>query len=532
MSETITNTVVTHSGPVRGKNADGVNIFLGIPYAKPPIGPLRFLAPQPCDSWTEPFDAFTFGNKAPNMPPPGLRSEKPDPNDPKNARFYAVEKVNTGNMVDEGPYDEDCLYLNIWTPALEDGGKRPVHVWVHGGGYSTGSGEADWFDGTNMAKRHDAVVVTLNHRLNVFGFLDLGAVAPNRFPDAGCAGMLDVVAVLRWVHDNIEAFGGSPEKVMIFGESGGGGKINTLLSMPAAKGLFKRAISMSGPTRFVSREITSKVTYSILKNLNICTNEIEKVLEVSSDELLNAARAVRVPGFGLTFEPVVDGVNLVCDPTAPESVEVNPDVEYMIGTTHDDARLWIANYEKDCKFDENELRTRLAALGFDKDKLTEAIETAKEGYEPEPEPANIYYSILTEIYFRSIAREVGDLRSSAGSTVYFYQFDRECPNPDCKAAHGTEVPFFFDNTDKAPYDVFGPDDKISSELANKIASMVTYFAATGDPNIPELPAWPKYNAEDRPIMVFGNGGICHIDNDHLPGIRKCLQFYRGSIGLP
>ena len=531
MIETITKALKTHSGPIRGKQVDGVNVFLGIPYAKPPIGPLRFLAPQPCDPWEEPFDAFTFGNKAHNMQMPG-KADPPDPNDPKNARFYAAKRVDTGNMVDEGPYDEDCLYMNIWTPALEDGGKRPVHVWVHGGGFSTGSGEADWFNGINMAKKHDTVVVTLNHRLNVFGFFDLGAVAPHRFPDAGSAGMLDVVAVLKWVHNSIEAFGGDPDKVMIFGESGGGGKINTLLSMPAAKGLFRRAISMSGPTRFVTRQLTSQVTEGILKSVNVDSSSIEKILTVPADELLRAARTIRIPGFGLTFSPVVDGVNLPCDPTALESVKVNPDIEYIVGTTHDDARLWIKDFEKDCEFDENELCIRLEKLGFDKNKLCEAIETAKEGYEPEPEPANIYYSILTEIYFRSTAREVCDLRSRAGSTVYFYQFDRESPNPDCKAAHGTEIPFFFDNTDKAPYDVLGHDDKISSGLANKIASMVSHFAATGDPNIPELPTWQKYDAKNRPIMVFGNNGICRVDYDHLPGVRKCMQFYHGQIGLP
>ena len=460
-----------------------------------------------------------------------LQPQEADLEDPRLARAYAVKQVDTGNMVEEGPYSEDCLYLNVWTSGVMDGKKRPVLVWLHGGGFHVGSGEAQWFDGTNMARRHDAIIVTLNHRLNIFGFFDLAAVAPDRYPDAGCAGLLDITAALRWVHNNIERFGGDPDKVLIFGESGGGGKVNTMMAVPAARGLFHRAISMSGPTRLFAREKTRAVTLDILQKLNIRTDELEKLQDIPAEKLIEVSNTVRIPGFGLTFAPVIDGRNLVCDPTMPESVQVNPDVEMMVGTTHDDARLWIQDYERDVEFDDAELRERMVKLGFDQERIEDAIAAAAEGYAPDVTNGNLYYSILTEIYFRAMMREVADIRSAAGKRMYVYQFDRETPNPDCKASHGSEVPFFFDNPDKAPF-VVPADAAEDIEMAHKVAQMAVNFAATGDPNGEGLPHWPAYNAETREMMVFNNGGNMCVKRDHLPGIRKCLAYYLGTVGLP
>ena len=527
-----TKPVQTRSGPVCGLKKNNICVFLGIPYAAPPVGALRFKAPADVVPWTEPLMADHYADKCHQLNPTGIRRPERDPDDPADARFFAVRRVDTGNMEDIGPYSEDCLYLNVWTPSVkEKDGTRPVLFWIHGGGFSTGSGEAEWFDGSRMASLHNAVVVTVNHRLNVFGFFDLGCVCPDEFPDAANAGLLDIIAALKWVQNNISMFGGDPSKVMIFGESGGGGKVNTLLSMPPAKGLFKRAISMSGPTIFTWEGKTRQVTEAMLAAFDLTPETAYKLQDVPAEELLKAAQDIQIPEFGLRFVPVVDGKNVAVEPTSPESWKINPDVEYMIGTTHDDSRLWIVDYDKDVEFDEPELKKRLIGLGFDAAKIGQTIETAKENYEPAVTPGNLYYSLLEEIYFRYAARKIGDIRSDAGCKVYFYQFDRETPNPDCKAAHGAELPFFFDNLAKAPY-VAAADDLECAALADQIASSVANFAATGDPNGGGLSKWEPYNAKEKPIMVIGNHGICRMVNDHLSGIRKAAEYFTKPFGLP
>ncbi len=531
-NDTFTGPVRTECGPVCGIKKDKAFVFLGIPYAAPPVGPLRFKAPVPHAPWTEPLAADHYGNKCHQLNPTGIKQPERDPDNPADQRFFAVRRVDTGNMVDVGPYSEDCLYLNVWTPSIKEGdGNRPVLFWIHGGGFSTGSGEAEWFDGTRMASEHNAVVVTINHRLNVLGFFDLRCVCPEEFPDSANAGLLDIVAALKWVKSNISAFGGDPGQVMIFGESGGGGKVNTLLSMPPAKGLFKRAISMSGPTTFTWEGKTRQVTEAMLAAFDLTPETAHHLQEVPVEELYRAAQAIQIPGFGLRFVPIVDGKNVAFEPTSPECWQVMPEVDYMIGTTHDDARLWIVDFDKDVEFDEAELRARLTAVGFDSDKIDDVIETAKENYEPEITPGNLYYSLLQEIYFRYAARKIGDIRSDAGCRVYFYQFDRETPNPDCKAAHGAELPFFFDNLAKAPY-VADAEDPECASLASRIASSVVRFAACGDPNGGGLPEWEPYHSKEKPMMVIGNHGVCRMVKDHLSGVRKAAAYFTKPFGLP
>src|SRR5580692_2562337 len=256
-----TAVVATSNGPVRGYQAAGLQIFKGLRYAAPPLGALRFAPPQRPAPWTQPADALTLGAPAIQVGvEPGGTTGGKSAGDPP-----APGQPGT---------DEDCLFLNVWTPGLS--GNRPVMVWLHGGGFANGSGGAAMYDGEALARRGDTVIVTVNHRLNVFGYLHLGELGGH--PSSGEAGMLDIVMVLEWVRDNIAAFGGDPANVTIFGESGGGMKVSLLLAMPAAAGLFHKAIVQSGPgLRAVSREAATRNAQALLDQLEIRAGELGKL---------------------------------------------------------------------------------------------------------------------------------------------------------------------------------------------------------------------------------------------------------------
>src|ERR1700738_4222466 len=271
------------SGKLRGANAAGVCAFKGVPYGASSGGHNRFMAPQPPQAWVGVRDAFAYVGHA-------LQS----PSRPK--RRPELETVL--DPADTTPEGEDCLTLNVWTPGLDDGAKRPVMVWLHGGAFAYGSGNRTVTDGANLARRGDVVVVSVNHRLNIFGFLHLDDIGGAGWMHSGNAGMLDLIAALRWVHDNIAVFGGDPSNVTAFGESGGGGKVSALLAMPAAKGLFHRAIIQSGAAiRVSTRERANALAAQALRELGLGGHECERLLEQPPERILAAiAPAVRALG--------------------------------------------------------------------------------------------------------------------------------------------------------------------------------------------------------------------------------------------
>ena len=321
--------VETTHGRLAGTEAAGVRTFTGIPYAAPPVPPHRFMPPRPMAPWTGVRAAERFGDQACQILFPFL-----DPalaNDPQHA---ASRDFHRGVETTPIPYSEDCLSLNIWGPGTP--GKRPVMVWLHGGGFASGSGSWGWWTGENLAAAQDVVVVTVNHRLNIFGFLCLDGFGGR---DAGYApnvGMRDIVMALEWVRDNIAAFGGDPANVTIFGQSGGGMKVSALMAMPAARGLFHKAIAQSGPLlRAIPRDRADDVAARMLAHLSIAPDRLDALQSVSHGALLDAFASVRegAPGVPRQFGPVVDGDSLPADPFEPTASPLAAGISLLIGAT-------------------------------------------------------------------------------------------------------------------------------------------------------------------------------------------------------
>ena len=347
-----TDVVSTSNGPVRGYREGGLSIFKGVRYAAAPVGKLRFAPPQRPPVWSEVVDTVSLGAPAIQVGiPPGEITGGRSAGDPP-----APGQPGT---------DEDCLVLNVWTPKAARGGKRPVMVWLHGGGYANGSGGADMYDGEALARRGDVVMVTVNHRLNVFGYLHLGDLGGH--PSSGEAGMLDIVLVLEWVRDNIARFGGDPGNVTIFGESGGGMKVSLLMAMPAAAGLFHRAIIQSGPgLRAASREAATRNAQALLDKLGIKAGELGKLETLSATQIQDAAAAITPTGPMGGFGPCVDGVALPRDPFTPDAPAISKDVPVLIGTNKDEATLFLFADPRFGEYTEEDLAKRSKQAAGDK----------------------------------------------------------------------------------------------------------------------------------------------------------------------
>jgi carboxylesterase type B len=302
------------SGKVRGKVHDGIHAFKGIPYSAPTGGKMRFMAPAKPEPWSGVRNCFTFGHQS-----------------PQNMNYVEV-LAPQANGAAEG-YDEDCLCLNVWTPDPSTSKKRPVMFWCHGGGYAQESGSWPWVDGESLSRRGDVVVVTINHRLNLFGYFHLGDIGGEKYAASGNAGMLDLVAGLTWVLDNIAQFGGDPGEVMIFGESGGGAKVSMLLAMPSARGLFHRTAIQSGPgLRANTRDTANALTKAMLAELNIGPDRIDDLQSVPTGTLLSAMKSVQsTPGVRAGFGPVLDPKILPAHPFDPVAPAISSDIPLIIG---------------------------------------------------------------------------------------------------------------------------------------------------------------------------------------------------------
>ena len=495
--------VETSAGRVRGLMIDGTNVFKGIPYGASTSGKNRFMPPGKPVAWTGVRDMRAFGPTAPQT------------------------AVNSGTTAAGSPsqQSEDCLVLNIFTPGLNDGRKRPVMVWLHGGGFSSGSGSGSILDGTSLAHRHDVVVVTLNHRLNVFGYTYLGDAMGSDFALSGSAGLLDLVAALEWVRENIERFGGDPNLVTIFGQSGGGRKVATLMSMPSAKGLFHRAIIESGAIlRLTTHEDGVKYTDLLLAELKLKAGQIRELQSVPMAQLLAADAAVQKkitreePGMTAN-SPVVDGKVIPGHPWDPKGPALSANIPLLIGYAHTEETLYDRPTPEKLALDEAGLRARASMrLGEDPSRVIDAFRKAN----PEAAPWDLWILIATDhprgTYSRELAKRKADQRSAP---VFAYRYDWETPEGGghMRSPHTIEIQFVFNNIKIA-----GPLISKMPEayaLADKTSSAWVAFARTGDPNTPKLPKWPAYAAASRNMMLFNNE--CRVESDPDRGPRLAME---------
>jgi para-nitrobenzyl esterase len=471
----------TAAGKVRGIQTGKVAAFKGVHYGAITTGKMRFMPANKVEPWTGVKDCFDIGQRAPQLP---------------------------GNLVPEYSVMErtesmggDCLCVNVFTAGLKDGKKRPVMVWLHGGGYSAGSGGGNaLYDGTNLAAKHDVVVVTVNHRLNIFGFLYLADIGGDQFAKASNVGMLDIVLALEWVRDNIANFGGDPNSVTIFGQSGGGGKVSTLLAMPDAKGLFHRAIAMSGSALTgVPRDEANKMAEAVMKKVG--AKEAADLQKVPMLQLLDLTRPGAL-GMPARWGPVTDGRTLPADPFEPTASPIFQDVPLMIGSTETEI-TWNAQQLYD-PLDDAALRANLKrALRID-DAGADKVAAVYKKNRPKASNLDIFLIAGTDgSNFREGTDTEADRRAALGKgPVYKYYFQFYSPVRDgvLRSMHTMDIPFVFDNVDVATTEIGkGPERQ---PLADRMSNAWVAFARTGNPNHKGIPNWSPYTLAQRTTLIW------------------------------
>jgi len=450
----------TRHGRVRGAATGGLLSFKGIRYGAPTR---RFQAPEPPRRWSGVRDALAFGAASPQR---GLANEA---------------------------QSEDCLFLNVWTPALT--GSRPVLVYIHGGAYNTGSGSSAVTDGARLAAYGDAVVITLNHRLNAFGYAYLAA---HGFPDSGNAGQLDLILALEWVRDNVTNFGGNPDLVTVFGQSGGGAKIATLMAMPAARGLFHRAWTMSGQQVTASGPLNStRRTDAYLDALGLTGPNAHEIAGLPADRLIEASTPTDpVLGFGpLYFGPVLDQRHLLRHPFYPDAAPQSLGIPMVIGNTHDETRGFVGADRALFNLTWAELPARLAT-GMRVDVLPAHVISAYRELYPAYSPSDIYFAATTASRsWRGALIEL-EARANAGSPAYAYQLDWRAPAEDgiFGAPHTLDIPLVFGNLEASEW--IGERTTDAEVMSRSMMDALLRFVRTGDPG------WAPYTLNDRATMIF------------------------------
>ena len=511
----------TRGGRVRGRSAPGIEFFAEVPYAAPPVGELRFKPPRPVVPWDGIRAADTWRYRAPQLPDAGhLRAPK---------KFAA--------MLGE-PYtpslSEDCLTLNVWTPSSTDGRGRPVLFFIHGGGYVFGQAGQPAFDGEAFARAHDAVFVSVTHRLNAFGFLYLEQIAGAEYAGSGNSGMLDLVAALGWVRDNIAAFGGDPGNVTIAGESGGAAQVSLLMVMDAARGLFHRAVCESGFALSAgSAETASAYALALIRDLG--GTDATALFDATTEELLAAQSRVN-PGLGspLAIGPVVDGVAFTDQPRAAWAAGHGSSVPLLAGWTLDEVALFSsediaadlpipelfqAEHPDDIpagfELGAGGLADVEAWLGPD---ASEVIDVRRSLFPDEPDTIAAR-RLLSDIWFRRPLEQVALLRVKAGGPTYLYRFEWASPvlRP-LGAPHCAGIALFFGNDRLV---AFSRDNEAAHELAGVMSAALASFMRHGDPAGAGQITWPAYDEPARQVMIFDDP--VHIARDPEAPLRVALD---------
>jgi len=491
-------------GKVRGLILRGIYQFRGIPYGADTGGKNRFMPPQKPESWDEIYPAVWWGNSAPQIM------------DNRYVNAYS-------SFRDHWNYDdvsEDCLKLNVWTPAIGDGIKRPVLVWFHGGGFRNGNSiEHDGYKGENLSRKGNIVFVSVNHRLGPIGFSDLSAVDGEKYANSGNVGALDMVAALEWVHENIANFGGDPGHVTIIGQSGGGSKVCTLLSMPKAEGLIHRAVALSGSTIQANDQKSSrKVGEYILKEAGLTPSKLDKLQEIPwKDYIILANRAAKKcaeeqgsSGMRRSFGPVTDGVNVHEGTFFTESVGLSSDIPMLISTTFHERSPSTHNTELENITAEKaiemlqEARSSRVTLG---DKAAEVFEAYATAF-PDAKPIELLIMIGSN---RKGAIRTANAKANQEAPVFVAWFGWEPPLFDnrARAHHCLDICFWFYNTDLMLSHTGGGERP--RKLSEKMSGALLQFMRNGDPNGEGLPEWPEYTLENGETMILDD--VCTVQND-------------------
>lgn len=493
--------------------ADDVHAFLGIPFARPPVGHLRFKAPLPPESWrgVRSADSFRAAAPQPELPvDPGLEISVP----------------GLG-----APQSEDCLYLNVWTPAV-DHARRPVMVWIHGGNFTMGSGAQA--DPTPLVRAHDVVVVAINYRLGALGFLYLNELLGDDV--VANPGLLDQAAALRWVRDNVAALGGDPDNVTLFGVSAGAFSIGALLGTPAAAGLFHRAILQSGAAHAGhSPAVGTRVAEGVLAELGVSARKANVLLDVPTQTLLEAQEAyyslqraltrrqgyatadpTPTPVWAPAYQPVIDGA--VVPRRGIDAVQAGAcaALALLVGCTLEEQKLSEA-------MDPEAPTTRESLLAYAnelllgdaaaRDSRAEAVVSRYEADAPHAEPARIYSAIETDRIFRIPALRLAEAQSRYSPASYAYVFAKSSPIPAIGAGHGVDIPYLFDQIGAPHLAAFAADVPESQHLGRQMRAAWTSFARHGDPRHEMLPEWPPFSSADPATMLFDTP--CAVVRDHL-----------------
>ena len=516
----MSDVVQTKSGEVRGMKGEGVIAFKGVPYGHDTGGANRFRPPQPPAPWTDVRECLDYGPSCPQVSVGQMTGQDlPD----------EIEQM-MGVWNRERETSEDCLVLNVWRPDANDAAARPVLVWLHGGGMSVGSASWPLYDFSNLARNNDVVVVGINHRVGLLGFLDLSHLDDD-FADSGNSGMLDIVASLEWVRDNIAGFGGDPTNVTIFGESGGGSKVTCLLGMPAARGLFRSAFPMSGALlRARTPEAALATTTQVLEALGV---------DAVADVAVNALQAAEISdlvaadlalmksgsmlGGGASFGPTL-APSLPTDPIDAVRTGSAAGVNVVIGCTTHEMIAFMATPDL-WEADDDAVRFRIQMIiGEHADRLLEVYREAR----PDDSMASHFLLMASDRTMRvPHIRFAEALLEGGAPETRMYLFDYCVPGPDgvARSGHGADMPYAFDNVDKAMM-AQGPH---ADPLVRAMSGSLVALARHGDPNHGALPEWPRYSVTDRPTMLFDVES--HVEFDPMSAQRGGWDGVEFGVGL-
>jgi len=474
--------VETGYGRLRGVVEGRIKVFKGIPYGADTAS-TRFRRPKPPEPWPGIRDAVDYGPRCPQL-------ERRETAPRRLLHSWSVPQQQS----------EDCLYLNIWTPATGDNGKRPVMVWLHGGGFASGSGAATVYEGNRLAEQGDVVMVTVNHRLNVFGYLCL-AEAADEFADSGNAGQHDIIAALRWIRENIAEFGGDPGNVTLFGESGGGAKICTLLAMNGARGLFHRAIIQSGPMLWAANMDRATRTGRLgLAALGADNGRLRRLDSASMDDVMKALTHITGEGRFRTLAPVLDGRGLTRHPFSPDAPDVSRDVPVMLGFNATEATFLLGFDDSLFALSWQALPDRLAPFAGEAD-VDRIVSQYRDAF-PEYSPADVFFDVTTMQMIGLNTLRIADLRAAQpGASTWFYElhFETGVDGGKWKSPHTLDVPLIFNNVEQAG-STFA-DTGRAQPVASAMSSAWIEFARHGKPAVPADLPWPDWT-NGRTTMIF------------------------------